>query len=124
MSDSGENKSLRWMICVLMLAIAALGWGFAASDYAVAEEDFRLGDGVGPSPGLSYRRARGAFIRNAIEQIPKAPAVISHAWSKARWIFYVFGGLEIGAVILAVVAMRVEKGLAEMGQKRKGKRRT
>jgi hypothetical protein len=112
------------MICVLMLAIAALGWGFAASDYAVAEEDFRLGDGVGASPGLSYRRARGAFIRNAIEQIPKAPAVISHTWSKARWIFYVFGGLEIGAVILAVVAMRVEKGLAEMGQKRKGKRRT
>jgi hypothetical protein len=48
--------------------------------------------------------------------------VISHTASKARWILYVFGGLEVGAVILAVVAMRVEKGLAEMGQQRKAKR--
>jgi hypothetical protein len=122
MSASGEkSKSLPWMISVLMLAIAAMGWGFAASDYAIEVEGVRFGDGV--SGAGSYRGARGAFFRNAFAQIPNAPQVISHTLSAARWVLYVFGGLEVGAVLLGIVAWRVERGFSEMENKYKKKKK-
>jgi hypothetical protein len=36
---------------------------------------------------------------------------------------YVFGGLEVGAVILGVVAWRIERGLSEMENKYKKKKK-
>ena len=122
MTSSGGNKSLRWMICVLMLAIAGVGWGVAASDYAVAEEDFAFGKDDGPT-SLSPRRMRGRFLGNAIDQIPNAGSVISHAFSRARWIVYVFGGLELGAVCFGFIGWWLERSFAAEVDRRHKKRR-
>ncbi len=122
MSSTGEQgKSLPWMISILMLAIAGMGWGFAASAYAIKVEGVRFNAGV-PGGG-SYRGARGAFFRNAFDQIPNAPQVIAHTLSAERWVLYVFGGLEVGAVILGVVAWRVERGFSELENKYKKRKK-
>ena len=118
MSKSGGGKSLTWMIATLMLAIAAIAWGLAASDYAVAVEG-ELPEDV----GLSYRRARGAFIGNAFEEIPNAPQVIAHTFSNARWIVYVFGGLELGAVIFGIAAWKLGRSFDDFDNRHKKKRR-
>ncbi|HLJ12661.1 MAG TPA: hypothetical protein VKU82_15810 [Planctomycetaceae bacterium] len=113
---------MRWMICVLMLAIAGVGWAVAASDYAVAEEDFAFGKENGPT-SLSPRRMRGRIFGNAIDQIPNAGLVISHAFSKARWIVYVFGGLELGAVCFGFIGWRLQRSFdAEADHRHKRKR--
>lgn len=121
MSDAGENKSLTWMISVLMLAILALGWAFAASAYATANDTY-LPDGV-PAGSAGYRRGRGRFISNAFEQLPNAPQVLSYTLSSARWVLYVTGGLEVGAVLLGVVGWQLQRRFDAMDNKYKKKNR-
>lgn len=117
MSGSGESGwSLKWMVVVLMLAIVALGWSFAASDYATKVDGTPPGDDL---PNTSYRAARGAFLSNALTQIPNVVQVTSHVFSNARWILYIFGGLEVGALFLAIVASRIEGEAAGSGSRYK-----
>jgi len=117
MSASGESGwSLKWMIAILMLAIVALGWAFAASDYATTVEGPPSSDDL---PNTSYRAARGAFLGNALSQIPNVVQVVSHVFSNARWILYVFGGLEVGALLLGILASRIEEESAGSGSRYK-----
>jgi len=126
MSDSAGNKSLPWMIGTLMVAILALGWAFAAAEYARDVEDLRPGGEGDPSDAtLSRRRARGAFFGNAISQLPNAAKVITHVLAHSRWVMYVFGGLEAFAAAFGIYAWRLGRQLAEMDNrhgKKRGKR--
>jgi hypothetical protein len=124
MSDAAGNKSLPWMIGTLMAAILALGWGFAAAEYARDVEDLRPG-GEGEALGTtsSTRRvARGAFIANAVAQLPNAVAVVTHVFAQSRWVMYVFGGLEAVAAAFGFYAWRLGRQFAEMDNRHTKKR--
>lgn len=112
------DKSLTWVVAMVMIAIALFGWGFLAGSYAgahapnmsemTAEELKDLGD---RTPERSRRGALEAFIGNALEQLPNFPTVISWHMSNRAWLPITIVVLEVGAVLGGFVLKRVEKAL-------------
>jgi hypothetical protein len=96
MSENKSEHSILTVVVLLMLAIAAFGWAFAAASYAHAEENW--GSGAG-------RRSMGAFVGNAFKQLPNMPQVIAFTFSKRLWLAIVFLVLE-GLAILAGLGMK------------------
>jgi hypothetical protein len=107
MAASEQGKSLTWVVVMLMVAIAGLGWAFAAAQYAHSEEGWRTEGAVeaatrnaeeGRPTDLRGRRARADFFRNAFVQIPNAPAVVSFTFKNRLWLAILIGVLEAGAL--------------------------
>ena len=99
-----EEKSIRWVVTMLMLAIALAGWCFAAAFY------FQSGSDEGGN--------ETHFFVNAIIQIPNAASVISFTFRERFWLVIVVLVLEALALGFGAIAKKVEKDL-EGGSKGK-----
>lgn len=125
MSDSEGGKSLPWMVGALMAAILALGWGFAAAEYARDVENlYPVARGGRSHPTDFMDWALATFFENAIEQLPNAGAVFSHVATQSRWVLFVFGGLEAAAVVFGLYAWRLGRQFAEADKNRHSKKIT
>ncbi|HCO26171.1 MAG: hypothetical protein CME31_21250 [Gimesia sp.] len=115
---------------MLMLAIAAFGWAFAAAAYAHEKEGWRQEssnltetDRYGvqydkrfEEAGNFRRQFRASwkdFIWNAIRQIPNAVSVISFNFQHRLWLVILFAVLEGGAVGLGYIMEKVGEGFVD-----------
>lgn len=113
------EKSLTWIIVMIMICIALFGWGFLAGSYDGAHAP-NLSDGGPPGDheGIDARTVRnpaaagiGKFIGNAIGQLPNMPTVISWHMSNRIWLPITIIALEGCTLLGAIVLKRVEKSL-------------
>lgn len=120
------EKSLTWIVVMVMIGIALFGWGFLAGSYAGAHgpklsemsaED--ITDIDSRSPGRAKRGAVVAFVGNALEQLPNLPAVISWHMSNRIWLPIIILVLEVGALFGAYAMKKVENALEKPKQRRR-----
>ena len=118
-AKNSTGKSLRWMISMLLLAVVGMGWGFAAAFYASDELSYRArpSDYAVGSPRLAGREGVGAFLFNAIAQIPEAPQVLSYTVRKRFWLPVVVCLLVGGVLLLGAWAKRLESQFAREDRK-------
>jgi hypothetical protein len=124
--DGGRKKqhwSIKSVVVVLMLVIAAFGWLVLAAEYAKGVEGLKfsgylkLPDSIkrrGPTESLAD--AVGGAIDstgNAFRQIPNAPAVVLFSIRHRTWTVIGFVTIECLVVAIGVVVNRLEKTLAE-----------
>lgn len=81
-----DGKSIRWMVIALLVAVAFMGWAFAAAGYASDIEEFAhpevplgRGRGVAVRGGIVFLVVGLArFLWNAVVQIPNVHRVAAH----------------------------------------------
>lgn len=120
-----EGTSTTTVIGMLMLAIAAFGWAFAAAAYAHETEGWRQGSTSLTEPdqdGVQYderfeqggglrRQSRASwmdFIWNAVRQVPNVISVISFNFQHRLWLVILFAVLEVGALGLGYVMSKID----------------
>ncbi len=121
-----SEKSLNWVIGAVMVLIAAFGWGFLAGSYSGAQRTGISEMSAGELQSLdtrglgeARREAKGAFIANAIDQLPNMPAVISWHFSNRIWLPILILMLEVGVVLGGIGAKRLEKQLEQPKSRRR-----
>lgn len=124
MEESG--KSLNWIIAVLMIAIATFGWGFLAGSYTGSQSSGLSGMTAEERQnmdvrglGEARREAKGAFVANAIAQLPNLPSVISWHFSNRIWLPILILLLEVGALVGGFGMKRLEKQLEQPKSRRR-----
>ena len=112
------EKSVTWVTAALIVAIAAVGWGFLAGSYTGAHAatiSEMTGDGLEEfdSPGtVQLRRvAERNFVSNAIDQLPNMSAVIGWNFRNRIWLPLTFVVLEVVAIVLGVKMKLLEREL-------------
>lgn len=110
---------------MLMLAIAAFGWAFAAAAYAHDVEGWRQESTNLTAPdedGIQYdqrfeqggelrRQSRASwmdFIWNAVRQVPNVISVISFNFQHRLWLVILFACLEGGALGLGYAMSKID----------------
>jgi hypothetical protein len=112
-----EEISVTWVVVMVMIGIAAFGWGFLAGSYAGAHSSTlsRMSadsnDDNTRSLRRVQRRAVATFVGHAIEQLPNLPAVISWHFSNRIWLPIMIIVFEVGALIGAYALKKVETAL-------------
>lgn len=112
-----EERSVWWVVGMVMLTIAGFGWAFMAAGYAHGEQGWREG-GVAASqllPSIHHARQRAwsDFLRNACIQIPNCPAVFSYSFQHQIWLPILIVVLEVLAVAGGFGMKHLETALAE-----------
>lgn len=120
-----EGTSTTAVIAMLMLAIAAFGWAFAAAAYAHDVEGWRQESTNLTAPdedGIQYdqrfeqggelrRQSRASwmdFIWNAVRQVPNVISVISFNFQHRLWLVILFACLEGGALGLGYAMSKID----------------
>ena len=121
-----QEKSLTWIVVVVMAGIAIFGWGFLAGSYEgahtakvseMSEVDRMELEG---RPPRSVRAvAVVAFFANAVRQLPKLPEVISWHMSHRIWLPILIVVLEVCALIGGIGLKKLEKSLKKPGYRRR-----
>ena len=121
-----DEKSLTWIVVMVMIGIAVFGWGFLAGSYAGAHSPklsemsaVELENIDARSPRSARRGAVAAFVGNAIEQLPNLPAVISWHLTNRVWLPIMIVVLEAAALIGAYAMKKVESALEKPKQRRR-----
>ena len=121
-----DQKSLTWIVVMVMIGIAVFGWGFLAGSYAGAHSPKlsemsadELEDVDTRSQRSARRGAVAAFVGNALEQLPNLPAVISWHMTNRIWLPIAIVVLEVGAMVGAYALKKVESALEEPKQRRR-----
>lgn len=94
-----QNRSLAWVIVMLMVAIALLGWMYAASFYANSEEGWRARGVVSYSPRRASRLVFVQLVVNGFVQVPNMPAVVGYIFRQRFWLVMVVAALELLAFL-------------------------
>jgi hypothetical protein len=112
------EKSLTWIVVMIMVCIALFGWGFLAGSYTGAYAtnmsemtSEQLKELSVRTPSGAGRGAIVAFVGNALVQLPNFPAVISWHLSNRVWLPLTIIALEAGALLGAVALKKVESAL-------------
>jgi hypothetical protein len=106
-----QNKSVGWVGAVLALTVAYFGWGFLAWDYH-------------PMRGVSGgRNTYGAFLANAITQLPNFARVVRHGLENRLWLLIVIGVAEVGVLILWLLMRKLDRELWGEPRRRSRRRR-
>jgi hypothetical protein len=121
-----EQKSLTWLVAMMMIVIAVFGWGFLAGSYAGAHapkmsetpvEEVEDLDTL--SPRSARRGAITAFVGNALQQLLNLPAVISWHMTNRIWLPILILGLEVAALMGAFVMKKVETAIEQPRTRRR-----
>ena len=120
-----EEKSLKWIVVVVIIGIVVFGWGFLAGSYVgtnspkLSEMSADETDDVDARSLRSARRgAVAAFVGNALEQLPNLPAVISWHLSNRIWLPIMIVVLE-GAALIGGFAMKKVESAVEKPKRRR-----
>lgn len=109
------EKSVTWVVAMVMLLIAAFGWAFMAAGYAHHQEGWRTGGAEATDGPMVPRRAGRAaladFFGNALQQIPNVFAVVSFSFTNQIWLPILILVLEVLAVIGGYQMQRLEESL-------------
>jgi hypothetical protein len=125
MSDKKEKgKSLRWMVTMLMLLMAAIGWGIAAGSYASDLQgwgpDSQHGEEiVVTNVVVEFASGAARFVWNAVIQIPNVHRVVLHTITRHPGILIVVGLLETGVWGFSWWMAKVEQQLDQEDKKLK-----
>ena len=124
MADDQKNDgiSVRTMTIGVMLVIAYICWGMAASDYLNLEPP-------SPDDGIVIGRGRrfgliaivyviGTFIANSLH-VHEAPGIISNVLRNERWILWAFVVLEVLAVGFGIWVKSMDTKLNQPKRRRK-----
>ena len=117
-----QVRSVWWVVGMVMLTIAAFGWGFMAAGYAHAEQGWREGlltasNGV-PSAYRARARAWSDFVRNGLIQLPNCVAVFRYSFQQQIWLPILIVVLEVLAVAGGFAMKQVESALSEPRRRR------
>lgn len=115
-----KPRSVNWVIAMVMIVIAVVGWGFMASGYAHHA-------GWRSSETDLLRRASGAtnkagviqFLLIAAWQIPNAVDVVKFNVTNRVWLPAGIIGVELLALLGGYGMKQVEKSLNEPPSRRK-----
>lgn len=111
--SANQGWSITKVATALAIAIALLGWAFAAAHYANFEEGWQSNGEIpvpemaGTSVGnaalgiIAMAQSLTSFLWNSVTQVPDLPWVIAHVFRNAIWLAVIFILLE-GLVILFV----------------------
>ncbi len=122
---SEQEKSVTWVIIMVMLLIAAFGWAFMAAGYAHSEEGWRGGIVEAGEPvriRSGSMRALGAladFVSNAFFQIPNLGSVIAFNFKNLIWLPILIIVLELSAVFGGYKMKQLEKELQSGPRRRR-----
>ena len=105
-----KEKSVTWIIAMVMILILAFGWCFSAAAYAHEKEHWGSGAGRG---------ALAAFIANGFGQLSNLPAVVAFTFTDRLWMALTIIGLEVGAVLGGIKMKQLEKELSSPGRRRR-----
>lgn len=123
-----DEKSVGWVVGMVMLLVALFGWAVAAADYAKAVEEWEPGESVSmdeKTAGPRTMRVKFAaklvdglldFLENAIVQIPNVFSVAAHA-VRHRW------GLLLAVVVIELGVLGAGIGLRRLERRLEAERR-
>ncbi len=125
-----EGISVRRMTVLLIVAVALLGWAFAAAGYAQAVDGWHARQGAGEVAASAARHVRGRglsmlavtlwdFFLNAVLQIPNLFAVLGFTFRERFWLPVTFAVIEILVLVGSWRLAALEK---EMWAKRRWRR--
>lgn len=115
MSNSDE-KPVGWVIVMLALTVAWLGWAFVAAAYSQSTHLWHS-DGAAGQPHFGVTRldrelALADFLWNSFEQIPRFFSVVNFAFTRRLWLVAIFVGLEVAVYFFGRKMKQVEKELS------------
>lgn len=118
-----KEKSVTWVIAMIMILIAAFGWAFMAAGYAHSEKGWRNEGAAAPEKSSSIRRASRAafadFVVNAFRQLPELPSVLSFNLKNRWWLPALIVGLEVLAVFGGIKMKSLERELSGPPRRRR-----
>ena len=126
---AGE-KSVVWVIAMLMLFIAVLGWAFAAAQYAHGVESWRANPVENSGATRPLRRiaiyqmtasSLGDFVGNAFKQIPNLAAVASYNFRERLWLPLTVLTLEVLLVVVGFKMHALDRELSSVPRTKKRK---
>jgi hypothetical protein len=130
MSKKPEGRSIRWMVTMLMLLMAGIGWGMAAGSYAQDVEGWGPGRHHGDeivvvNPMVEFVINGVRYFLNALVQIPQIHRVAGHTLTVHPGILVVIALLEAGVWCFGWWVSKVEKELERSKPgARRGSRKT
>jgi hypothetical protein len=120
-----EQKSLTWVIAVLMGGVLVFGWGFLAGSYAGAHakpySEFSEAEREafdGSDLNRAQRGSLSGFIKTGIAQLPNLPAVIGWHFSNRIWLPIWILVVEAGVFCGGLALKRMEKQLEQPRRRR------
>jgi hypothetical protein len=93
-----QNKSIGWVVGMLVLTVAYFGWGFLAADYYQNDPSGEGGE--------------TSFWVNTVAQLPNFPSVIRYSFQNRLWLIALIVGAEIFVLILWRVLRKLERELS------------
>ena len=97
--SEGSEKSIGWVITMVMILIGVVGWCFLASFYIIDGE-------ATSSIEVAPRRPSGfasagvvQFLLNGVTQLPNIVSVLTYGFTKKLWLLITVGVLEVLAII-------------------------
>jgi hypothetical protein len=120
-----SEKSVTWVVIMVMAFIASLGWAFMAAGYAHSEEGWRNGGAEATDGPLMPRRAGRAalsdFFGNALQQIPNCIAVFGFTFTNRIWLPITIIVLEVLAVFGGYKMKQLEESLNDSSSRRRSR---
>ena len=123
---ANDERSITWIVVMVMIGIAAFGWGFLAGSYAGAHSPELSQMSIDKPERVSRRspqrlrtEATLDFLGHAIEQLPNLPVVISWHFKNRIWLPILIIVLEVGALLGAYGMKKVEKELEAPNRRRR-----
>ena len=92
-----QNKSIGWVVGMLVLTVAYFGWGFLAADYYQNDPS---GEG-----------GRTNFWVNTVAQLPNFPSVMGYSFQNRFWMIALIVGAEVVVLILGGVLRKLDREL-------------
>jgi hypothetical protein len=92
-----QNKSIGWVVGMLVLTVAYFGWGFLAADYYQNDP--------------SDEGGKTSFWVNTVVQLPNFPSVMRYAFQNRFWMIMLIVGAEVVVLILGGVLRKLEREL-------------
>ncbi len=115
-----KPRSVNWVIAMVMIVIAVVGWGFMASGYAhhagwrSSETDL-----LRRASSATNKAAIAQFLLIAVTQIPNVVEVIGFNVTNRIWLPAGIIGVELLALLGGHGMKQVEKSLNEPPSRRK-----
>ena len=121
-----EGKSILWVVIMLMLVVAWLGWTSLAASYARSQETWVVEEPEDPDeiPRLNRRRAfnRGVasvaksfaqWLSNGFTQLPNLVPAVRFGFTERLWLIGMFTGFEVAILVLGLKMKQLESSFAD-----------
>lgn len=95
------NRSIRWVVIMLAIAVLAVGWGVLAAAY----------DSGGIGVIGRGRVAQVSFFANALRYLPRFFEVMADSFQHRLWLIITIAVAFVGVFVLGAVMKRLDREL-------------